>query len=197
MRPKLPAELTSLLARMLSKKPGRPTRCEYAGQRLHAVASNAREHPPLPLVDRISHPLRLLAFTTPVAVFLLVGVGIIVIEHFLGTPLETSAPPIPPSMVATQAAQTTQANPSENRTSDSHVSPAPIETAGPVTRDKTRIEPDPYLEGLDKKQVELRLKRTELLLKYTKQHPDVVRVDRELEQLRIERRAYLRKRKKN
>jgi len=61
----------------------------------------------------------------------------------------------------------------------------------------TRIEPDAYLEGLDKKQVELRLKRTELLLKYTKQHPDVLHVDRELELLRIERRAYLKKRKKN
>jgi uncharacterized protein involved in exopolysaccharide biosynthesis len=65
-----------------------------------------------------------------------------------------------------------------------------------LARDKPRIQSDAYLEGLDKKQVELRIKRTELLLKYTEQHPDVVHVDRELEQLRIERSAYLRKLKK-
>ncbi|MBS1145867.1 MAG: Serine/Threonine protein kinase [Proteobacteria bacterium] len=195
MRPKLPAELTSLLARMLSKNPEDRPDASTLVNALHAVASNAPRTPALPLVDRISHPLRLLAFTTPVAVFLLVGVGIIVIEHFLGTTLET--PSTSPSMLATQGVQTNQAKPSENRESDSNASTAPSETAGPVTRNMTRIEPDAYLEGLDKKQVELRLKRTELLLKYTKQHPDVLHVDRELELLRIERRAYLKKRKKN
>jgi serine/threonine-protein kinase len=58
------------------------------------------------------------------------------------------------------------------------------------------VEPDAYLAGLDKKQVELRIKRTELLLQYTKEHPDVKEVDRQLEQLRSERRSYLRQLKK-
>jgi serine/threonine-protein kinase len=190
MRPKLPAELTSLLARMLSKNPEDRPDASALVNALHALASNAPRTPTLPPVDRISHPLRLLAFTTPVAVFLLVGVSIIVIEHFLGTPLETPAPPTLPRSVATQAAQV---KPSENKEADSRASIAPIEPAGA----KTRSKPDAYLEGLEKKQVELRIKRTELLLKYTKQHPDVLQVDRELEQLRIERRAYLRKQRKN
>jgi serine/threonine-protein kinase len=65
----------------------------------------------------------------------------------------------------------------------------------PILPDTPPPEPDPYLAGLDKKRVELRIKRTELLLKYTEQHPDVVRVDRELEQLRIERRTYLKQKR--
>ena len=40
--------------------------------------------------------------------------------------------------------------------------------------------------------VELRIKRTELLLEYTEQHPDVVQIDRQLELLQLERRRYLR-----
>jgi serine/threonine-protein kinase len=43
----------------------------------------------------------------------------------------------------------------------------------------------------------LRILRTELLLQYTEQHPDVMQVDRQLEQLRIERRNYVRQLKKN
>lgn len=65
-----------------------------------------------------------------------------------------------------------------------------VETDSPAS--KPSIEPDEDLAGLDKKQVELRIKRTELLLQYTEQHPDVVQIDRQLEQLRIERRNYLR-----
>jgi serine/threonine-protein kinase len=59
------------------------------------------------------------------------------------------------------------------------------------------VASDAYLAGLDKKQVELRIRRTELLLQYTPQHPDVVQVDRQLEQLRIERRRHLRQLRKN
>ena len=56
---------------------------------------------------------------------------------------------------------------------------------------------DAYLAGLDQKQVELRIRRTELLLEYTELHPDVAQIDRQLEQLRIERRNYLRQQRKN
>ena len=58
-------------------------------------------------------------------------------------------------------------------------------------------EPDPYLAGLDKKRAELRLRRTELLLEYTERHPDVVQIDRQLEQLRIERHTHLRQQQKS
>jgi serine/threonine-protein kinase len=199
MRPQLPAELTSLLARMLSKNPEDRPDANMLVNALHALVASAPQTPALPLlVDRISHPLRILAFTTPVAVFLLVGVSIIVIEHFLGTPQETPAPLAPPSSVAAQAVQANQpeAPATEIAESEAQTPTARVEPVRPLARDKPRIQSDAYLEGLDKKQVELRIKRTELLLKYTEQHPDVVHVDRELEQLRIERSAYLRKLKK-
>ncbi|MDP1532950.1 MAG: hypothetical protein Q8L92_05155, partial [Rubrivivax sp.] len=67
-----------------------------------------------------------------------------------------------------------------------------IAEALPPAAPSTSAKPDPYLAGLDKKQVELRILRTELLLQYTDQHPDVVQVDRQLEQLRSERRRHLR-----
>jgi hypothetical protein len=123
-------------------------------------------------------------------------VSIIVIEHFLGTPQETPAPLAPPSSVAAQAVQTNQAAAPATEIAESEAQTPVAEPVRPLARDKPRIQSDAYLEGLDKKQVELRIKRTELLLKYTEQHPDVVHVDRELEQLRIERSAYLRKLKK-
>ena len=198
MRPQLPAELTSLLARMLSKNPEDRPDANMLVSALHALVASAPQTPALPLAERISQPLRILAFTTPVAVFLLVGVSIIVIEHFLGTPQEPPAILAPPSSVATQSVQTNQpAAPATGiAESEAQSQTARVEPARPLARDKPRIQADAYLEGLDKKQVELRIKRTELLLKYTEQHPDVVHIDRELEQLRIERSAYLRKLKK-
>lgn len=202
MRPKVPAQLTSLLARMLSKNPEERPDASTLVNALRELALNAPGTPALapPPVDRIEPPLRILAFTTPIAVFLLVGVGIIVIEHFLGTPQETPALPIPPGHLATEAVQMSKVPdvPATGILGTNKPLPAArIETAQPQDRDKPSSESDPYLAGLDKKQVELRIKRTELLLKYTKQHPDVVRTDRELEQLRAERRAYLRSQRKN
>ncbi|MDO9219924.1 MAG: protein kinase [Thiobacillus sp.] len=196
LRPNIPVELITLLTRMLSKNPEDRPDASTLVNALHALTPNVARTPALPPVDRISHPLRVLAFTTPVAVFLLVGVSIIVIEHFLGTSRKTSPPPMPPSSFATQAVQMSQAPPT-GLWQDNQASTARVEAERPLERDKSRVKSDAYLEGLDKKQVELRIKRTELLLKYTKQHPDVLRTDRELEQLRAERRAYLRSQRKN
>ena len=201
MRLKVPAELTSLLARMLSKNPEERPDASTLVSALRELALNAPGTPALapPPVDRIVPPLRILAFTTPIAVFLLVGVGIIVIERFLGTPQETPAPPTPPRQLATEPVQMSKVPATGILGTNDPLPAARIETAPPQPqdRDKQSSESDPYLAGLDKKQVELRIKRTELLLKYTKQHPDVVRTDRELEQLRAERRAYLRSQRKS
>ncbi len=191
LRPKLPAELTSLLARMLSKNPEDRPDAGTLVNALHGLAANPPQSPALPPAERITTPLRTLAFTAPIAVFFLVGVSIIVIEHFLGTPEAIPSPSVPPSIVATHP---TQVPATANGGTGSQPSTVVADdTARPVARNQASAKPDPYLEGLDKKQVELRIKRTELLLKYTEQHPDVVHVDRELDRLRIERRAYLRK----
>lgn len=197
IRPKLPDELTSLLARMLSKKPEDRPDASTLVNALHALTSNTPPTPALPTVDKVPRPLRVLAFTTPVVVFLMVGVGIILINHFLETPQQIPATPTPPSVAATRSIQAPSI---PNGDPDSKTSTtASVENAHPVARNKLPVKksaakPDAYLEGLDKKQVELRIKRTELLLKYTGQHPDVLLVDRQLDQLHDERRTYLRKR---
>jgi len=110
-----------------------------------------------------------------------------VIEHFLATPQQ--AAPGPTQKAATQKAAT---QPATGAAPGSQASAVPARPP-----QKPSVKADAYLAGLDKKQVELRIKRTELLLQYTKQHPDVVQVDRQLEQLRIERRRYLRQLQKN
>ncbi|MBW8306662.1 MAG: hypothetical protein K0M46_07460 [Thiobacillus sp.] len=130
----------------------------------------------------------ILAFATPITVFLLIGISIIVIGYFIA-PAPQLAPP-PASELQDAAPQ-----PDQDADTDNQPSAAPTETDRPAQ--KPPVEADAYLAGLDKKQVELRIMRTELLLQYTEQHPDVMQVDRQLEQLRIERRRYLQQLKKN
>jgi len=183
LRPQLPEGLASLLARMLDKNPGARPDARALVNALHALLPPTPSKPVPPPSNRISRLLPILAFGTPVVVFLLIGIGIIVIEHFL----QASQSPAPP------ATQISASQPPADAVSDSP--PSAELTDRPASR--PTVESDAYLAGLDKKQVELRIKRTELLLEYTKQHPDVVQVDRQLEQLRIERRRYLRQREKN
>jgi serine/threonine-protein kinase len=185
LRPQLPAGMSSLLARMLDKNPQARPDARALVNALHALAPASPQVPAPQPSNRISRLLPMLAFGTPVAVFLLIGVGIIVIEHFLVTPWQAE-PPLTQKAVSQTA---TGAAPG-SQPSAAQAEPAP-------SLQKQALKSDAYLAGLDKKQVELRIKRTELLLQYTEQHPDVVQIDRQLEQLRIERRRYLRQSKKN
>lgn len=133
-----------------------------------------------------------------IAVTLLIAGGIIVMDHFIAPsqqPALTPTPPLAPTPPAAGASQDAASQPAEAAGSDEQPSSMPAETDSPAP--KPPIEPDEYLAGLDKKQVELRIKRTEMLLQYTEQHPDVMQIDRQLEQLRIERRKYLRQREKD
>jgi serine/threonine-protein kinase len=188
LRPQLPPELASLLSRMLNKNPQARPDARALVNALHALVPARPQPPAPPPPNRIPRLLSMLAFGTPVGVFLLIGVGIIVIEHFLTTPQQAAPAPTQKTapQPATDAASASQA---------SAVPAKPAKLAPP--RQKPAVESDAYLAGLDKKQVELRIKRTELLLQYTEQHPDVVQVDRQLDQLRIERRRYLRQLQKN
>jgi serine/threonine-protein kinase len=178
LRPQLPAGLARLLARMLNKNPAARPDARTLVSALHALAPNAPPSPTLPASNRVSRLLRVLAFTAPVGVLLLIGVGIIVIEHFLppGPTIASSSGPGPAAA---------------SRPADADVAGAPSAVPADLA------ESDPYLAGLDRKQVELRIRRTELLLKYTPQHPDVAAIDRQLEQLRTERRKHLRQLQKN
>ncbi|NTV86497.1 MAG: protein kinase, partial [Burkholderiaceae bacterium] len=193
LRPGLPAALANLLERMLSKSPeARPDARALVGA-LHALQAPAAPQAPAPLPsNRVSRLLKVLAFATPVGVLLLIGVGIIVIEHFLDVPQEAVTASTPASASAEQPITPPSA---EEGLRHPPVDATPSASVRPVR--KPRPESDAYLAGLDKKQVELRIKRTELLLEYTAQHPDVVQVDRQLEQLQIERRLYLQQRQRS
>ncbi|MBI3430723.1 MAG: protein kinase [Hydrogenophilales bacterium] len=195
LRPQLPAGVASLLAHILSKKPEARPDARTLVNAFHGLAQVPS--PPSAALPpyRVPRPLRVLAFATPLGVLLLIGIGIIVIEHFLDASQQVAmvaqqpllAPAPQNNAASQQTAETASGRPS---------STASIEADHP--KRASAIESDAYLAGLDKKRVELRIRRTELLLKYTRQHPDVVEVDRQLELLRIERSRYLRqKQKKN
>ena len=183
LRPQLPAGVASLLAHMLNKRPEARPDARTLVSAFHALASAAAPAPALSRSNRVSRLLRVLAFGTPIGVFLLIGLGIIVIEHFLA----------PPPQATPAAVQQAVSPPVADTAADNQPSPQPEEAAGA----RAPRQPDAYLAGLDKQLVELRVKRTVLLTKYTKQHPDVVEVDRQLEQLRGERRKYLKQKQKN
>ena len=197
LRPQIPAELAALLAHMLSKNPqDRPDASELV-KALHGLTASA---PPASAAQPVapSRTSRSPAFLKPLAALLLMaGTGLLVMKVFTDTPqqvppspagsvVQPALPATPASLNPQQAAQAPDMSQDSPQTlADEAVAIAPVLSVTPPP------QPDAYLTGLDKKQVELRIKRTELLLKYTEQHPDVLRVDREIEQLRIERRSYL------
>ncbi len=178
LRPQVPAGVASLLTHMLSKSPHARPDAHSLVNALHGLART--ERPAKVPSNRVPRLLPVMAFGAPIGIFLFIGVGIIVIQHFLG-----AQPPQVQQAIPQPAAATAPSAPPR----------APV-AASPVP--PPRPEPDPYLAGLDRKEVELRIRRTELLLQYTERHPDVVQIDRQLAQLRIERRKYLRQlQKKN
>ena len=208
IRPQLPAELASLLAQMLNKNPEARPDARALVNALHALAPAAVRvpAPTPPPANRTPRLLPILAFGTPVGVLLVIGLGIIVIEHFLPPSAQDApAPTLPKASMAQNvllqsATETAPGSPSPaepgevgRSTHEPLVDPAKVARPG----HKPSVESDAYLAGLDKKRVELRIKRSELLLKYTEQHHDVVLVDRQLEQLRIERSEHLQQLRKN
>jgi len=191
VRPQLPAELASLLARILSKNPEARPDARALVNALHVLAPTTPQEPaPLP-ANKIPRLLPILAFGIPIGVLLLIGLGIIVIEHFL--------PPAAQDVSA--STQNARPQPATETAPVKAGRPAPLPIRQPATTVRhpaqPPVEPDAYLASLDKQRVDLRIQRTELLLKYTEHHPDVRLVDRQLEQLRNERREYLRQRRKN
>ncbi len=182
LRARLPAGLLELLNCMLHKNPDARMDARTLVSGLHALAANLSIAPAALPSNRVSRLLPALAFVTPLAVFLIIGLGLIVIQHFLTPPQPT------PSLIQ-----------STNPTAPSTTLSAPAtqekgaQLPPPLVKQATVANPDAYLAGLDEKLVELRIKRTELLLEYTEQYPDVVQIDRQLELLLAERRKYIRR----
>lgn len=184
LRPELPAGLVSLLTHMLSKSPQARPDARTVVHALHSLAPS-RGHAAA-LRNRVPRVLSVIAFGAPIGVFLMLGIGMIVIEHFLHASEENDAA-LSQVMTVPEPPQTPTASEPPAANSPTVESPPPA----PPTQSR-----DAYLEELERKQVELRVRRTELLLKYTELHPDVVEVERQLQLLRDERRAYLRQKEK-
>lgn len=182
LRPGLSEALGQLLTRMLNKSPeARPDAQSVAA----ALRSPTPMTLPLPAARAGEPPPRRLprlALSVPVVLLVLIGIGLAVAPDFF-RPAPAVPPPAPPS-IAEQSLP--EASPADASPADASVQEQDAAT------EKPSATADPYLAGLDRKQVELRLRRTELLLTYTAEHPDVVQIDRQLEQLRAERRRYLR-----
>ena len=182
LRSRLPVGLLELLSRMLNKNPDVRMDARTLVSDLHALAANLSIAPAALPSNRVSRLLPALAFVTPLAVFLVIGLGLIVIQHFLTNPQST--PPLVQSTHSTDPLSTTLSPAKQDK--EEELPPPPI-------KQTTVAKPDAYLVGLDEKLVELRIKRTELLLEYTEQYPDVVQIDRQLGLLLEERRKYMRR----
>jgi len=202
-RQDLPDAFADILMRMLSKNPDeRPdARALAAAFRQMMPAAPLVEPPPQP--NRAPALLAVIAFGTPVLVFLLIAVGIIVISFFLDAPGRHKTPATPAVAETPVKDGNSAVESDESRTDGASVGPArPVESIQRKRSPTVDVHPeraptaDSYLAGLDKKRTELEIQRTELLLKYTEQHPDVVLIDRQLEQLAAERRDYLRQRRR-
>ena len=160
--------------------------------------------PYLPPETRVPRLMSVVAFSTPLAVLFVTGIGMIVINHFLAlspqsAEVNQTSPPL--LSAANILGWTTLPQAESNvpfqqgKNSQSIFAPAPNNILPNPEAKSPAKPPDPYLQGLEEKKVEYEIKKTELLTKYTEQHPDVLQVLRQLKQLESERKQYLRKNK--
>jgi len=187
----LPDPLAEILMRMLQKDPdARPDAQELIAAFRKMLAPPPASVEPSPEPSRVPALLPVIAFATPVLVMLLIALGIIVISFFISTSEQGAVGEN--SNLLTKPVK----DESSAQTNDKADAAEPSPPAAASTRRSRSQAYDAYLSGLDRKKTELELQRTELLLKYTEQHPDVVLIDRQLEQLAIERRNYLQQRRR-
>lgn len=159
--------------------------------------------------NRVPRLVPMIAFSSPFAVLVVTGIGMIVINYFLALSPATQSRPTPSiSILSTPNTAifdwgtqpqvdlaTTLQNKKQNL-------PPNFSSMLEKSRDKSGnlagsslSADDAYLQGLKKKKVEFEIQKTELLLQYTQHHPDVMLVKRQLKQLEDERKLYLRKHK--
>ena len=144
--------------------------------------------------NRIHRSLPIIAFLTPFLVFFIIGIGIILIGHFLSTASkDIGSPANLTHTLATPSKSDTPTNTTSGTSKQEKLLLQPKQK--PVATVSSQLPHDAYLRGLDAKKVELEIRKTELLLQYTQAHPDVQSIERQLDQLARERRQYLKKRK--
>jgi serine/threonine protein kinase len=207
-RPEISPTLERVVMRALSKRPdGRPSARTLIAD-LQQVAQAEPGILKLKNDNRVPRLLPGVAFLTPLAVFLIIGVGIAVIQKLVPVPVEqtviaSTALPLPgaiktPTLTLTPSSSMHTASTPDKTTNTSQTTRLKTKRIKPVQpSDKNPPEPgqslinDPYLKSLQVKEEELEIRKTELMLKYTEAHPDVVLIDNQLKRLREERRRRL------
>jgi len=210
-RPEITAPFERIIMRMLHKEAEARLDSLTLIVELHKTGEYGTPLPPTNGENRVPLILQLIAFGSPLTVLVVTGIGMIVINYFLAlTPKETlrskAGVPLlttpnntilewetqPQVDLATTLQNTKKSSPNNFSTKSKDDKPSTSEKLS-----ERLPPPDAYLQGLDKKKVEYEIKKTELLLKYTEQHPDVALVNRQLKQLEEERRLYLRRHKQS
>lgn len=207
LRPEISPLFERIIVRMLSKQ----AELRFDSHTLVLELSKSGEFdvpagPEAPPETHVPRFVSIVAFSTPMAVLLFTAIGMIVINYFLGLPIQAErkvGPPLlstPSSAILDWALQShpEAQGPFENKQQATAPNFSPTLNNIQTHLGKssaTAPPPDAYLRGLAKKKVELEIRKTELLLNYTEQHPDVVLVNRQLKQLDAERRLYIRKNK--
>jgi serine/threonine protein kinase len=184
LRQEIPQELDKLLARCLAKRPeDRPQSARELGLELRKLATSISAQIRSHRDEHLPKRLTAVAFSIPVMVFLILSVGMIVIEHFVpANPPDESAHVMP----ATDGTVGNESLPTmtgkvlrpEREKERNNTQPSPT--------------PDYFLQNLDKKLAELKVKRSEMLSTYTELHPDVILLDKKIEELENQRQEHLR-----
>ena len=209
LQPLFPPSFDRIIMRMLEKKAHARYDARGLIEELRMLEHPAPAAPGSADSNRVPRALAIIGFSIPAAIFLLVALGIMTISHFLNPTPKTQSdtsiePPFPtisnspgpgtnrihPEREATSGKVGSEKNPQPAQAKSSRMKAAQAQTKAP----QGMVEQDAYLLGLEQKRVALELKKTELLLKYTPQHPDVTLINRQLEQLKSEREKYMSKR---
>ncbi|HYP66959.1 MAG TPA: protein kinase [Thiobacillaceae bacterium] len=192
LRADIPAEVDRLLARCLAKQPNlRPASARELYLELKKIAALFAAKQPGGTNPRRVRRLALFAFSIPILVFLVLFLGLVVINYFITRePTLATAPAVAPTAPVPLAKADKTGAAANSPAGSAHGSRRG--PAGPqVTQQTPDNASDAYLVKLDKKLAELRVKRAEMLSSYTELHPDVVLLNRQIERLENERDEYL------
>lgn len=207
LRPEITAPFERIILRMLNKQA--EARIDLSALTLELHKSEENDLPPnrdFTGAHQVPRIFSIIAFSTPLAVLVVTGIGMIVINYFLSLSsqeIQSRATHLPLLSTSNDTILDWTTQPQVDLVATLQNKNKPQQrTLAPLLIDKKQSQPgkatggspsDAYLQGLEEKKVEFQLKKTELLLKYTEHHPDVMLVMRQLEQLEAERRVYLRK----
>lgn len=184
----IPPGVDEILARCLAKRP--EDRYSNANDLAHDLNTLSHpqqaESPEQPVNPPLSRTLKAVAFGMPVLIALVLAVGMIVTTFILErNQAQPDSAANTPSIQTPQLVTITKSLTAANTEETSQGQPG--------NKKKSSSNEDFFLEELDKKLAKLKVRRTELLSSYTELHPDVVIIDREIDQLEDERRQYLKR----